>query len=49
LPIPDIVLWGSQRIALSKFGIFKVGMVVTKLLKRGENLSILYKQKNNLG
>ena len=45
LPIPDIVLWGSQRIPLSKFGIFKVGMVVTRLIKRGENLSVLYKQK----
>jgi hypothetical protein len=45
LPVPDIVLWGSQRIPLSKFGIFKAGMVVTKQIDGGENLRTLYMQK----
>lgn len=44
LPVPDIILWGSQRIPLSKFGIFKVGMVVTKQIKGGQNLVTSYKQ-----
>jgi len=39
------VLWGSQRIPLSKFGIFKVGMVVTKQIDGGENLRTLSMQK----
>jgi len=45
LPVPNIVLWGSKRIPLSKFGIFMVGMVVTKKIEGAENLSILSKQK----
>ncbi len=45
LPVPDIVLWGSQRIPLFKFGIFKVGMIVTRQIKGGKNLRILSRQK----
>jgi len=45
LPVPDIVLWGSKRISLFKFGIFKVGMVVSRQIKGGENLKILSRQK----
>jgi len=45
LPVPDIILWGSQRIPLSIFGIFKAGIVVTKQIKGGENLKILSKKK----
>ena len=45
LPVPDLILWGSRRIPSFAFGIFKVGIVVTRKIVGGANLSTLLRKK----